>query len=94
MPQLQEYVEIWTDDAGSPRRLVWRTRRFRVTDRPTTLVGPAEWWAPFGDHDVSPGRAPLAITGWRFQASTDDGETHVFDVADDDGRWRLLRVFD
>ena len=33
--------------------------------------------------------------GWRFQASTDDGETHVFDVEHDGRtRWNLVRVFD
>ncbi|MRG58604.1 hypothetical protein GE115_01760 [Agromyces sp. CFH 90414] len=94
MPQLQEFVEIWTGESGEPQRLVWRARRFRVTDRPTPRVGPAEWWQPFAAHDVSPGREPLAIAGWRFQASTDDGETHVFDVDHDGTRWLLLKVFD
>lgn len=37
---------------------------------------------------------PLQITGWRFQASADDGETHVFDVRRRDDRWELVRVFD
>ena len=89
-----EPAEVWTNDAGMPERLVWRARRYRVDDVPTPLVGPADWWLPFGEHDVAPGRPPLAITGWRFQASTDDGETHVFDVGHDGHRWHVLRVFD
>jgi hypothetical protein len=94
MATLRESVEVWTSEAGEPQRLVWRARRFRVTDTPTSLVGPSEWWTPFAGHDISPGRVPLAISGWRFQASADDGETHVFDVAHDGRRWCLLRVFD
>jgi len=94
MPRVQEFVEVWTSDAGQPERLVWRARRFRVTDTPTALVGPCDWWSPFSEHDVSPGRVPLAISGWRFQASADDGETHVFDVEQSAGRWQLMRVFD
>ncbi|MFC5859668.1 hypothetical protein [Agromyces flavus] len=55
---------------------------------------PADWWLPFDGLDVAPGRPPLAITGWRFQASTADGETHVFDVGHDGRHWQVLRVFD
>ncbi|WP_350349743.1 hypothetical protein ABIQ69_07525 [Agromyces sp. G08B096] len=94
MPRVQEFVELWAAESGEPERLVWRARRFRVTDMPTPLVGPAEWWEPFAGHDVTPGHGPLAIAGWRFQASAEDGETHVFDVGHDGRRWRLLRVFD
>lgn len=94
MLQQQEFVEVWTTADGEPERLVWGHRRFRVNDTPTALVGPADWWAPFAAHDPAPGRAPLAIAGWRFQAVADDGETHVFDVEHVAERWRLLRVFD
>ncbi|MFE6966489.1 hypothetical protein ACFVAJ_15365 [Agromyces sp. NPDC057679] len=97
MLHVEESVELWTDDAGTPLRLVWRSRRFRVTDTPTVLVGGCGWWRPFAEYDVSPGRAPLEISGWRFQASTADGETHVFDVEPEpgaDARWRVVRVFD
>ena len=94
MTRVQELVEVCTNDAGEPEFLVWRARVFRVTDMPTALVGPCDWWSPFADHDVSPGRVPLSISGWRFQASSDDGETHVFDVERDGARWRLARVFE
>ncbi|QAY73873.1 hypothetical protein ET445_11475 [Agromyces protaetiae] len=94
MERLQEFVEVWSGESGEPARLVWRARRFRVTDVPTPLVGTADWWQPLGAHDAAPGRPPLAIAGWRFQASADDGETHVFDIGHDGEHWRLLRVFD
>ena len=61
---------------------------------PPPSSGPATGGVPFADHDVSPGRIPLSISGWRFQASADDGETHVFDVEHDGAHWHLLRVFD
>jgi hypothetical protein len=91
---MDETVAVWTTEAGEPQRIVWRTRRFRVTDSPTALVGPCDWWHPLASHDLGYGRAPLQISGWRFQASSDDGETRVFDVEHDGGRWQLLRVFD
>jgi len=94
MSLVQEHVELWTSDDGRPERLVWRSRRYRVNDTPTTLVGPCDWWAPVAGYDVAPGRPPLQITGWRFQASADDGETHVFDVRRHDDHWELVRVFD
>ena len=94
MRTLQEPVEVWTSDEGTPERIVWRARRFRVNDTPTALVGPCDWWNPFAQHDVSPGRVPLSISGWRFQARADDGETHVFDIEHDGPRWQLVRVFD
>lgn len=96
MSALHEPVMVYTSATGQPVRLVWRTRRFRVTDTPTTLVGTSEWWNPLADHSYGIGHPPLAIAGWRFQATADDGETHVFDVSqNDDGRhWQLVRIFD
>ncbi|WP_400998927.1 hypothetical protein [Agromyces sp. GXQ0307] len=94
MPQTMEPVEVWTGASGAPERLVWRARRYRVDDMPTPLVGPADWWLPFAGEHATAGRAPLAITGWRFQATDSDGETHVFDVGHDGAHWHVLRVFD
>ncbi|GAA2024817.1 hypothetical protein GCM10009819_04730 [Agromyces tropicus] len=94
MQQTMEPVEVWTGPSGMPERLVWRSRRFRVDDTPTPLVGPADWWLPFAGGESGAGRAPLAITGWRFQASSEAGESHVFDVGHDGAHWHVLRVFD
>jgi hypothetical protein len=67
-----------------------------VTDTPTALVGTADWWRPFAPHTFGVGHPPLCIAGWRFQATSEDGETHVFDVrhAAEDDDWVLLRTFD
>lgn len=90
-----EPVTVYTSAAGQPVRLVWRTRRFRVTDTPTTLVGTSDWWNPLAEHSYGVGHPPLSIAGWRFQATADDGETHVFDVTNDGGHhWQLVRIFD
>ena len=91
-----ESIGVQTSDTGEPRRIVWRSRPFRVTDTPTALVGTADWWRPFFPHTFSGGHLPLCIAGWRFQATSDDGETHVFDVrhAAEDDDWLLLRTFD
>lgn len=96
MSVLHEPVTVYTSAAGEPVRLVWRARRFRVTDTPTTLVGTSEWWSPLAEHSYGVGHPPLAIAGWRFQATADDGETHVFDVSqhDDGPAWQLDRIFD
>jgi len=105
MPPVNEPVMIWTSEAGSPVRVVWRSRGFRVSDTPTALVGTSDWWKPFEPFTYGIGHPPLDIAGWRFQATADDGETHVFDVSledephhdkpPQDGRpWRLLRIFD
>ncbi|MDH6237345.1 DUF6504 family protein [Cryobacterium sp. CG_9.6] len=96
-----ESVVVWLGTSGSPERLMWRSRRFRVTDTPTALVGTAEWWRPFEPFGYGIGHVPLDIAGWRFQATAEDGETHVFDVkpdtdpkSDSEPRWQLLRIFD
>jgi len=94
--QRPEVVTVQTNRTGEPRRIVWRSRRFRVTDTPTALVGTADWWRPFAPHSYGVGHPPLCIAGWRFQATSEDGETHVFDVrhAAEDDSWLLLRTFD
>ncbi|WP_419818856.1 hypothetical protein [Glaciibacter flavus] len=96
MTRMHEPVAVWTSRTGEPQRIVWRSQRYRVNDHPTALVGTCDWWAPLAYGELGYGRAPLQIDGWRFQASTDDGETHVFDVRHDDAEqgWSLLRVFD
>ena len=46
MTQIDEAVAVWTTESGEPQRIVWRSRRFRVNDVPTALVGPCDWWQP------------------------------------------------
>ena len=39
---------------------------------------------------------PRVSLGWRFQATADDGDSHVFDIRFDEHRgvWMLLRAYD
>lgn len=96
MAVVDEPVRVDSSDNGQPILLVWRDRRYRVSDTPTTLVGTSDWWSPLAPHSYGIGHAPLSIAGWRFQATADNGESHVFDVTRQrDGRsWHLVRIFD
>ena len=38
MTLINETVAVWVSPAGAPVRLVWRARRFRVSDTPTPLT--------------------------------------------------------
>jgi hypothetical protein len=82
---LAEAVAVWTSDQGVPERLVWGSQRYRVTDEPTSLeIDYATITHP-----------PVDFFGWRFQGTSDVGETRIFDVRfDSDCRqWRLLRTY-
>ncbi|MEO8908425.1 MAG: hypothetical protein ABI310_10200 [Microbacteriaceae bacterium] len=86
-----EAVAIWLDAHGAPARMVWAGIRYRVTDTPTRLdPDPELLLSPALTH------LPAPVTGWRFQGTTDGGESHIFDVrpADVRGTWELMRVID
>jgi len=85
-----DIVTVWVDEQGVPLRMVWEGRRYRVTDTATRL-------GPKPDLPLSPAitHPPRPLRGWRFQGSTTDGDTRVFDVRRaDNGLWELLRVID
>ena len=90
MSQVNEPVSVWMSRDGRPERVVWRARRFTVTDTPTPLDSLPEAVLDFVTHP------PARRTGWRFQGTDDDGATHMFDIRHDDGHheWRLLRTYD
>jgi hypothetical protein len=96
MAEIDETVTVWTTDDGIPTRLVWRARRYRVTDTPTVWADVCAWWRPFGEQHYGIGSLPREIGGWRFQGTDDAGVAHVFDVRHDDARrsWQLVRIFD
>ena len=72
-------------DDGTPVRLDWDHRAWRVTDRPTPLE---DALAPVLTH-------PLPITGWRFQGSAAGGHrVLVFDVLRLDDAWCVVRTYD
>lgn len=85
-----EAVTIWLDTLGAPSRMVWAGQRYRVSDTPTRLGPEAhEFLSPEITHP------PRPLNGWRFQGTTDGGDSHIFDVrrAGPDA-WELFRVID
>ena len=78
-------VTVWTGAKGIPEQFVWAGNHYSVTDTPTPL-----------DVDYAaithPGAMPL---GWRFQGTSDSGDTRMFDVLYDDARreWQLLHSY-
>jgi hypothetical protein len=80
-----EAVTVWTTGAV-PSRLLWRGDRYQVTDTPTAL---------YGYIDEAPTHPLQPRIGWRFQGTSEDGETHVFDVRQS-GRqeWDLIAIYD
>lgn len=66
-----------------PERFFCAGVRYRVTDMPTRL-----------EDDLSILTHPLAISGWRFQGTDEEGESHMFDVCRRETSWELLRIWD
>jgi len=87
MTRVREAIALWLDDDGTPRRLVWGGRRYRVSDRPTRL------WDYLDERITHPVASPPL--GWRFQGSDDDRNTRVFDVIFDTerGEWMLVGTY-
>ncbi len=85
-----DIVTLWIDEHGVPRRMFWAGRRYQVTDTPTRLgAAPELLLGPEFTHPPSP------LNGWRFQGTSDDGDSRVFDVrAAETGGWELIRVID
>jgi hypothetical protein len=79
-------VTVWLD-GGVPTRLVWEGIRYVVSDTPTPIRGSIL-------HDLL--THPLEpVIGWRFQGTSEAGETHVFDVHGGNRQeWRLVAVYD
>lgn len=87
---------VWADSDGRPMRLVWAGTRWRVTDRPTVITEPVSWWRRLDVDARHTDIAPRACTGWRFQATADDGRSCVLDVRDegDPARWFVVKVYE
>lgn len=95
-PAADSVAIVWADPDGRPLRLVWAGTRWRVTDRPTVITEPVSWWRRVDPDARSLHLAPRTCTGWRFQATADDGRTCVLDVRDDGdpARWFVVKVYD
>jgi len=87
---------VWADSDGRPLRLVWAGARWRVTDRPTVITEPVSWWRRLDVDALALDIAPRTCTGWRFQATADDGRSCVLDVRDegDPARWFVVKVYE
>lgn len=93
MTRVDESVAVWVSEEGIPERIVWRAQRFRVSDTPTPL--PRSFPPLDAVFDPAITHLPEPRESWRFQGTSDDGETYVFDVsrAPWEQRWRLLRTY-
>lgn len=87
MPILTESIALWLSN-GVPARMVWRGERWRVSDTPTRLALEPEFLPPSITHP------PRLISAWRFQASSNSGETHMFEARAVGESWGLSRVYD
>ncbi|MBX9717718.1 MAG: hypothetical protein K2X36_02620 [Microbacteriaceae bacterium] len=87
---------VWADSDGRPTRLVWAGARWRVSDRPTVITEPVSWWRRLDADAQTLDLAPRTCTGWRFQATADDGRSCVLDVRDegDPARWFVVKVYE
>lgn len=89
MQKTREIVTLWFDD-GTPARIVWNGRRYRVNDTPTRLDDElADWW------HAAIAQPTITRPGWRFQARDDADDVRMFEVQPAAGdRWELLRVYE
>jgi hypothetical protein len=80
-----EAVTVWTSESV-PVRLRWKGATYSVSDTPTAIHGHI---AEAPTHPLRP------RIGWRFQGTSETGETHVFDVRQT-GRldWDLIAIYD
>ena len=79
-------VTVWTGAQGVPERFVWAGTRYRITDTPT----PLEPDYALITHPV------IEAPDWRFQGTSEAGDSRVFDVLFNEARreWLLLRTYE
>lgn len=80
--QVEHEATVWMVNKV-PARMVYAGRRWRVTDHPTRLREPI--WRAL--------EAVGGLYGWRFQASSDQNETYVFDVFRASDGWHVHRAY-
>ena len=86
MTVLDGAVMVWIGAQGIPERFVWAGTRYRISDTPTPLE-------PDYAHITHP---VIAAPGWRFQGTSDAGDSRMFDVLFDEARneWVLLHTYE
>lgn len=78
-------VTVRTGPKGVPERFMWEGARYRITDTPTLL-----------DPDYALITHPESLpAGWRFQGTSENGDTRIFDVLFSEARqeWVLLHTY-
>ncbi|WP_262003584.1 hypothetical protein [Microbacterium sp. Mcb102] len=72
----REDIQLWTDETGTPARLVWRGERWRVIDRPTENETNGALWATWRftmrsdvDHRTVVGDVERTAHQWAFIAA-------------------------
>jgi hypothetical protein len=95
MTRVDESVAVWVSDDGIPQRIVWRAERYRVSDTPTRLAAASLEWPLEAAFDPAITHLPEPRESWRFQGTSDSGDTLIFDVSRSpwEARWRLLRTY-
>jgi hypothetical protein len=79
-------VTISIGAQGRPERCVWAGTPYRITDTPTPL-----------EPDYATMTHPVAQpVGWRFQGTTEGGDSRIFDVLFSEARqeWLLLHTYE
>jgi hypothetical protein len=86
--KVSDAIALWME-GGIPARLVWRDVRYTVSDRPTPLQVDADLYSDLVTHP------PRSILGWRFQGTSEAGDSYVFDVRPRGGqRWEIVAVYE
>ena len=79
-------VAVWLD-AGQPSRLVWRGRRFQVSDTPTPIRQQSDFYGAT--------HSPERLVGFRFQGTDSDGTSYIFDVHGSASTgWQVVAYYD
>lgn len=85
MTMTDPVLTMWTGPHGVPVGFVWEGVRYRVTDSPTRL--------DIDDSLIT--HLTHVPDGWRFQGTTEQGESRVFDVIFNERlrEWRVVKTY-
>ena len=77
---------VWMSE-GVPARLVWRGRPYVVTDMPTAIRQPTDFFGAT--------HTPERLVGFRFQGTDAEGGSRIFDVHGSPAEgWHVVAYYD
>lgn len=76
---IEHQATVWLVD-DIPVRMLYAGQRWRITDTPTRLRE-SVWTAPL--------EKQTGLYGWRFQATSEAGDSYVFDVYRAETDWHV-----